>query len=70
VATAHAKVQIEQLHWRFGWGDGVGALGPVDLDIAAQDVFIENEAVRISEPLPEEELVDRSFHEAVVGHDE
>ena len=35
-----------------------------------QDVFIENDAVRITEPLPEDELVDRSFYEAVVGHTE
>lgn len=33
-----------------------------------QEVFIENDAVRIGEPLPEDELVDRSFYEAVVGH--
>ncbi|HEY8526171.1 MAG TPA: ABC transporter substrate-binding protein [Acidimicrobiales bacterium] len=33
-----------------------------------QEVFIENDAVRIDEPLPEDELVDRSFYEAVVGH--
>jgi NitT/TauT family transport system substrate-binding protein len=33
-----------------------------------QDVFIENDAVRITEPLPEDELVDRSFYEAAVGH--
>jgi NitT/TauT family transport system substrate-binding protein len=35
-----------------------------------QDVYIENEAVRITEPLAEDELVDRSFYEAVVGHTE
>jgi NitT/TauT family transport system substrate-binding protein len=35
-----------------------------------QDVFIENDAVRITEPLPEDELVDRSFYEAAVGHTE
>jgi NitT/TauT family transport system substrate-binding protein len=33
-----------------------------------QETYIENDAVRITEPLPEDELVDRSFYEAVVGH--
>jgi NitT/TauT family transport system ATP-binding protein len=35
VETTHAKVQIEQVHRRFGWGPrGVDALGPIDLEIA------------------------------------
>jgi NitT/TauT family transport system ATP-binding protein len=34
-AVTHAKVQIEQVHRRFGWGArGVEALGAIDLDIA------------------------------------
>lgn len=33
-----------------------------------QEVFIENDAVRFDEPLAEDELVDRSLYEAVVGH--
>src|SRR5919198_5953484 len=35
VETTHAKVQIEQVRRRFGWGArGVDALGPIDLHIA------------------------------------
>lgn len=34
-----------------------------------QEVFIENDAVRFTDPLPEDELVDRSFYGAAVGHE-
>jgi NitT/TauT family transport system substrate-binding protein len=34
-----------------------------------QEVYIENDAVRFTDPLAEDELVDRSFYESAVGHE-